>query len=209
MAGKKRRAADRVLRAPLRSPGRPPGWRREHQKRFWEGIAAGLSSDAASVAVGLSPAVGTRWFRQSGGMQPSSFVALSGRYLSFTEREEIAVLNAQEVGVREIARQLGRSPSTISRELRRNAANRGGNLEYRASNAQWHADRQSKRPECRSSPRTMSCASTSRTGCRGRSPDRTAHQWLAPMFGSRAGGMAVVLIGCGPRRGVPSRSRTG
>jgi IS30 family transposase len=46
---------------------------------------------------------------------------LSGRYLSFEEREEIAMLKAQDIGVRESARQLGRSPSTISRELRRNA----------------------------------------------------------------------------------------
>ena len=50
---------------------------------------------------------------------------LSGRYLSFVEREEIALLWASGCGVREIARQLGRSPSTISRELRRNAATRG------------------------------------------------------------------------------------
>jgi len=49
--------------------------------------------------------------------------------------------------VREIARQLGRSPSTISRELRRNAATRSGSLEYRASTAQWHADRRSRRPK--------------------------------------------------------------
>jgi IS30 family transposase len=72
---------------------------------------------------------------------------LSGRYLSFTEREELALLRAQECGVREIARQLGRSPSTISRELRRNAATRGGGLEYRASTAQWHADRRALRPK--------------------------------------------------------------
>ena len=65
---------------------------------------------------------------------------LSGRYLSFTEREEIAILRARGCGVRAIARSLGRSASTISRELRRNAATRGGALEYRASTAQWHAD---------------------------------------------------------------------
>jgi len=53
---------------------------------------------------------------------------LSGRYLSFAEREEIAILKAQGVGVRETARRLGRSPSTICRELRRNAATRGGRL---------------------------------------------------------------------------------
>lgn len=72
---------------------------------------------------------------------------LSGRFLSFEEREEIALLRAQNVGVRQIAQALGRSPSTISRELRRNAATRGGQLEYRAINAQWHADRRARRPK--------------------------------------------------------------
>jgi IS30 family transposase len=67
--------------------------------------------------------------------------SLWGRYLSFAEREEIALLRARGEGVREIARQLGRSPSTISRELRRNAGTRSGRLTYRASTAQWHADR--------------------------------------------------------------------
>ena len=56
-------------------------------------------------------------------------------------------MRAQDAGVREIARRLGRSPSTISRELRRNAATRGGRLEYRATNAQWHADRRARRPK--------------------------------------------------------------
>jgi IS30 family transposase len=71
----------------------------------------------------------------------------SGRYLSFAEREEIAILRAQGQGVRAIARQLDRSPSTISRELRRNAATRGGALDYRATTAQWHADRSGRRPK--------------------------------------------------------------
>lgn len=79
--------------------------------------------------------------------EPSAPAPLSGRYLSFAEREEIAILNARGSGVREIASPLGRSPSTISRELRRNAATRGGTLEYRAINAQWHADRRAKRPQ--------------------------------------------------------------
>ncbi|MEU5863231.1 IS30 family transposase [Nonomuraea sp. NPDC047529] len=79
-------------------------------------------------------------------MPPISLEPLSGRYLSFTEREEIALLRAKDRGVREIARTLGRAPSTISRELRRNAATRGGRLDYRASVAQWHADRQARRP---------------------------------------------------------------
>ena len=49
--------------------------------------------------------------------------------------------------MREIARQLGRAPSTISRELRRNAATRGGKLDYRASVAQWKAELVARRPK--------------------------------------------------------------
>src|SRR5204862_309401 len=88
-----------------------------------------------------------RWFREGGGMPSVSLRPLSGCYLSFAEREEIALLRAGGAGVREIARRLGRSPSTISRELRRNAATRSGRLEYRATTAQWHADRRARRPE--------------------------------------------------------------
>jgi IS30 family transposase len=147
MGASGRRRADRALRAPMRSPGRPPVARREHRQRFWEAIAGGSSSEEAGVAAGVSPAVGTRWFREGGGMPTVSPAPLSGRFLSFVEREEIAVLHAQGYGVRETARRLGRSPSTISRELRRNAATRGGGLEYRATTAQWHADRRARRPK--------------------------------------------------------------
>lgn len=69
------------------------------------------------------------------------------RYLSFAEREEIALLRAQSKGVREIARTVGRDPGTVSRELRRNAATRSGKLEYRASVAQWKADMVARRPK--------------------------------------------------------------
>lgn len=61
------------------------------------------------------------------------------RSLSFAEREEIALERARGTGVRAIALKLRRSPSTISREIRRNAATRGGDFDYRAINAQWHA----------------------------------------------------------------------
>ena len=71
----------------------------------------------------------------------------SGRYLSFSEREDIAILRATGVSIREIARRLGRSPSTVSRELRRNAATRCGKLEYRASVAQWKSDLVAQRPK--------------------------------------------------------------
>jgi IS30 family transposase len=140
-------AAARAGRPAMRSPGRPPVARREHRQRFWVAIAKGMPSEDAGIEAGVSPAVGTRWFRDSGGIRPVSLTPLSGRYLSFAEREEIAVLRAQGAGVREVARRLGRAPSTISRELRRNAATRGGRLEYRATTAQWHADRRARRPK--------------------------------------------------------------
>lgn len=146
MAQGRARAALRAGRPPLRSPGRPPVNQKRERQEFWRRVAEGLTSEDAATACGVSPVLGTRWFRESGGMPPISLDPHSGRYLSFEEREEIAVLRAQECGVREVARRLGRSPSTISRELRRNAATRGGRLDYRASVAQWHADRQARCP---------------------------------------------------------------
>ncbi len=147
MADRKRRRSERAGRPRMRSPGRPPVAGREVQQRFWVAIAHGLSSEDAGVAVGVSPSVGGRWFRESGGMPSLAMAPPSGRYLSFAEREELALLHAGAYGVREIARRLSRAPSTISRELRRNAATRGGNLEYRATVGQWHADRRARRPK--------------------------------------------------------------
>ncbi len=66
--GARRRRADWALRAPMRSPGRPPVVRREERQRFWAAIAGGLSSEDAAAVAGVSSAVGTRWFRNSGGM---------------------------------------------------------------------------------------------------------------------------------------------
>jgi len=103
--------------------------------------------EQAALAVGVSQAVGARWFRHGGGMPSVDLAPLSGRYLSFREREEIAILKVQGASVRAIARQLGRAPSTISRELRRNAATRGGRLDYRASVAQWKCDLEARRPK--------------------------------------------------------------
>ena len=131
----------------MRSPGRPPVGSRGVQVVFWRKIVAGWSSEDAAVAVGVSPPVGSRWFREGGGMSPICLSAPSGRYLSFADREEIALLKAQHLSVREIARRVGRDASTISRELRRNAATRAGALEYRASVAQWHAERRARRPK--------------------------------------------------------------
>jgi IS30 family transposase len=133
-------------RAVARSPG-PPSVRRELQRAFWREIAPGLATDEAAVAAGVSIKVGRTLFFNSGGMPNLCLVPPSGRYLSFAEREDIAIWRSLGVGVREIARRLGRSPSTISRELRRNAATAGGQIDYRASVAQWHAERAVRRPK--------------------------------------------------------------
>ncbi|MGK4579582.1 IS30 family transposase [Kitasatospora sp. HPMI-4] len=133
-------------RPAMRSPGRPPV-RRDVERAFWLKIAEGLTSEDAALACGVSGPVGSRWFRDRGGMPSIQLSPLSGRYLSFAEREEIALLRAQDTGVREIARRLGRSPSTISRELRRNVATRCGRLDYRASIAQWKAELAASRPK--------------------------------------------------------------
>jgi IS30 family transposase len=136
----------RTGRPAMRSPRCPP-IRRDAERAFWIKIAEGLTSEDAAVACGVSGPVGSRWFRERGGMPSIQLTALSGRYLSFVEREEIALLKAQGFGVREIARRLGRPPSTISRELRRNAATRRGQLDYRASVAQWKAELMARRPK--------------------------------------------------------------
>ena len=95
--------------------------------------------------------VGIRWFRSSGGMPPTHLVpsapVLTHRNLTFSEREKITLERARGTGIRAIARKLGRSPSTISREIKRNSATRAGDFDYRAITAQWHADRSARRPK--------------------------------------------------------------
>jgi IS30 family transposase len=133
-------------RPAMRSPGKPP-IRREVERAFWIKIAEGLTSEDAAVSCGVSGPVGSRWFRERGGMPTIELTPPTDRYLSFAEREEIAVLREQGRGVRAIAREIGRSPSTISRELRRNAATRSGQLKYRAGVAQWKAELAARRPK--------------------------------------------------------------
>src|SRR5664279_1051223 len=143
---RRQQGADRAVRSAMRSPGAPPH-QREVQRLFWIEIATGVLPAEAAIAVGASQPVGQRWFHNAGGMPPFELTPLSGRYLSFPEREEIALLKAQGAGVRDIARAIGRDPGTISRELRRNAATRAGDSGYRASVAQGTAEIAAKRPK--------------------------------------------------------------
>ena len=143
-----KRRSDRCGRA-LRSPGRPPAARREHRHKFWASVAAGRSTEDAAIDAGVSPAVGGRWFRRAGGMIPvhysRSSKPLSDRYLAFAEREEIAILRVQ--GHAGHCPQARASAFDDLSRVRRNAATRSGGLEYRATTAQWHADRSLRRPK--------------------------------------------------------------
>ena len=127
--GMGRRRSARCGRPPLRSPGRPSVAARSERRLFWTLISTGLSNAAAAIKAGVSQPVGTRWFQEAGGMPPAMFrpaaKPLSGRYLSMAERKEIALLLVQDHSFQEIGRRLGRSASTISREVRRNATTRG------------------------------------------------------------------------------------
>jgi DNA-binding CsgD family transcriptional regulator len=144
---KERQREVQLYRGQIPSPGRPTVAWRADRVRFWAAIARGVTTEEAAAEAGVSSPVAFRWFRHAGGVNPCLLPAVSGRYLSFSEREEIALFRAQGAGVREIARRLGRSPSTISRELRRNASTRTFRLEYKATIAQWHAERRARRPK--------------------------------------------------------------
>src|SRR3712207_4108453 len=143
---RRQQQADRALRPAMRSPGRPmPA--RHVERNFWRLIAQGKRTEDAALEVGLSTPVASRWFRHAGGMPPLSLTEPTGRYLSFHEREDLALLKAEGLGVRAIARKLRRDPGTISRELRRNAATRSGKIQYRATVAQWKAQTAARRPK--------------------------------------------------------------
>ena len=144
--GEKRKAA-RLYRGQIPSPGRPTVAWRQDRVNFWSAIARGDKTEDASLEAGVSWPVGFRWFRHAGGVNPCLPSDVTGRYLSFSEREDIALYRAQGLGVREIARRLGRDPSTISRELRRGASTRTYQLTYKATIAQWHAERRARRPK--------------------------------------------------------------
>ena len=119
------------------------------QRRFWALIRAGDVVGDAADAMGVSRSVAWRWFRNAGGVMPVvppvvPAGSLPSR-LSFVEREELACRRAAGEGVRMIARAMGRSPSTISRELSRGIVRRKSG--YRASMAQASADERARRPK--------------------------------------------------------------
>jgi IS30 family transposase len=117
---------------------------REVREAFWDGIGEGLLVKEAAERAGASERSGWRWMRAAGGVRRSA-PWVSGRFLQAWEREEIALGLAAGDSYREIAARLapGRSASTVSREVRRNSAERG----YRAGAAQHLAQERARRPK--------------------------------------------------------------
>jgi Helix-turn-helix domain len=111
---------------------------------FWAGMAAGEFINDAAIAAGSYRKQGTRWLAAAGGVRPRRGRNLKGRCLTLTQREEIALGRARGESIRTIAALLGRSPSTVSRELRRNADGMG---RYRATSAHALAYHRASRPK--------------------------------------------------------------
>jgi transposase, IS30 family len=129
-----------------------PGFPGVVRRQFWDQVRAGFSVVEAAEAVGVSRNAGQRWFQQVGGVNPYPIVPVSGRYLSFAEREEIAIGLAAGRSQAQIARELGRDRATISREIGRNSPTPGirrakRHLGYRARLAQHRADERAHRPK--------------------------------------------------------------
>ena len=116
----------------------------EVSQTFWAAMARGEFITEAAAEAGTYRRKGRQWLVAAGGVRPRRGRDLKGRCLSFAEREEIALGRAAGQSLRVIATRLGRSPSTISRELTRNRDPHGG---YRATTAHALAYDRASRPK--------------------------------------------------------------
>lgn len=111
---------------------------------LWDLREQGLTAEEIAARTRWSVTGVRRHFRMHGGVRPRWGRNLAGRALSFEERQLIMVLKAEKLPIREIAARLGRSASTISRELARNTTEYG---KYRATTAQARAFDRARRPK--------------------------------------------------------------
>ena len=127
----------------------------ERRRPFFDAIAQGASFVRAVAVVGAAASSCQKWWGQSSGMRlvMSAVGGLGsvpdgdgfvGDKLTALERDLIATGRAAGLSQAQIARQIGRSPSTVSRELRRNAGPDGS---YYGSLAHVKAFQRSRRPK--------------------------------------------------------------
>ncbi len=107
---------------------------------IWELRAQGLSEAEIGRRLGIPRATVSRYLARVGGIRPRPR-RRAARCLSLNEREEISRGIARGHSAREIARTLGRSPTTIAREI-----DRCGRRRYRAHAAEREASRRARRP---------------------------------------------------------------
>jgi IS30 family transposase len=114
------------------------------RERFWDLVRSGVAPGDAGVAAGRADGA-RRWFREAGGVKGNGPGAVSGRYLSLADREEIAIGLARGESYRQIGARLSppRPASTVSREVARN----GPAGRYRAVRAQALAELRARRPK--------------------------------------------------------------
>ncbi len=115
-------------------------------------MGQGVGSQEACRIVGINTRTGKRWRngrnptgREVGAARIAASRSVPGRYLNEDERLHIADRHRERATVRQIAAELGRDPSTISRELRRNAHPVSG--DYRPHAAQARAEARRPRPK--------------------------------------------------------------
>lgn len=96
----------------------------EIEAAYWRLLSSGVGTVEACRQLGIGRKTGYRWRTENGGLPPAALPeqTRSNRYLTLLERQRIATLRRDGWGVRAIATELDRSPSTISRETRRNSA---------------------------------------------------------------------------------------
>ena len=111
---------------------------------FWAGMQAGDFITDAVIPLNTSRRTGRTVLAAAGGVRPRRGRNLKGRCLTFEQREEIAVLRAQGQSLRQIGEVIGRSASTVSRELRRNTK---PGTAYRATSAHVLAYERASRPK--------------------------------------------------------------
>jgi transposase, IS30 family len=117
----------------------------ERERRVLDLLAAGAGPLQASRAAGVSRGYAYRLNARIGGVHRPAEACYSARYLDREERYEIARLRECGLSVRQVAARLGRSPSTVSRELARNADPRTGQyVPERAHQLAWRRQRRPK-----------------------------------------------------------------